>query len=228
MVEMMQACNICQELMLAQVESFDPRYQALVSSRENIIFETEDFVVLPSLGPLNDSHVMIVPKNHVNNFAGLQPTKLKQVELIESILSSHIAVALGKKLVFFESGAGELSSHSGGCIVHAHIHCVYESQEFECRLFEEVELKSGGKSLYEGADSDLGYVWYRSSNGKAYICNDPQLPSQFLRYVYSIAAGDVRFWNWRRHNNFDGVLRVIDNYKGISRGKLEFFPITPE
>ena len=39
---------------------------------------------------------------------------------------------------------------------------------------------------------------------------------QFLRYAYSMAAGDVRFWNWRRHNNIDGVLRVIDIYSGMA------------
>lgn len=213
----MQACNICQELMLEQITSFDSRYQALISTGKNILFETEDFVVLPSLGPLNDSHVMIVPKTHINNFSLLDDSKLRQVEFIEEILSSHIAGAIGRKLVFFESGAGDISNHSGGCIVHAHIHCVYESQEFECRLFEEVKFRHAGESLYEGADGKLGYVWYRSSSGQAYICNDPQLPSQFLRYVYSMAAGDVRFWNWRRHNNFDGVLRVLDNYKGLSQ-----------
>lgn len=212
----MQVCNICQELMLKEIESFDPRYQALISARKNILLETEDFVVLPSLGPLNDSHVMIVPKVHVNNFSMIEASKLKQVEFIEEMLSSHIIKTLGKKLVFFESGAGKISNHSGGCIVHAHIHCIYESESFESRLFDEVEFNDGGQTLYDGADADVGYVWYRSSSGQAYVCNDPQLPSQFLRYVYSIAAGDVRFWNWRRHNNFDGVLRVIDNYKGLS------------
>lgn len=206
-------CNVCQELQSAVLEGCDPRYQALVDTRKNIIYESTDFVVLPSLGPLNDSHVMIVPKLHINNFSEISDSKLAQVRKILSALSSHMALKYGKGLVFFESGAGVRSSHSGGCIIHAHIHCVYESEEFERRLFEEVDFEEGGASWYKNADSDRGYVWYMNGRGKAFLCNNPQLPSQFLRYVYSMSAGDIRFWNWRRHNNYEGVLKVLDNYK---------------
>jgi ATP adenylyltransferase len=213
----MHGCGICEELRMATVTIGDPRYQNLVLNRQNILYESEDFVVLPSLGPLNDSHVMIVPKKHVNSFSVLAESQLDQVKNIAAVLSDHIAAKTGKELVFFESGAGDLCSHSGGCIVHAHIHCVYESEEFQNRLFEEVDFQEGGEGWYKNADSERGYVWYRKADGEAFICNDPQLPSQFLRYLYSIAVGDARFWNWRRHNNYEGVLRVVDNYGGISK-----------
>ncbi|WP_085598045.1 MULTISPECIES: HIT family protein [unclassified Pseudomonas] len=213
----MNKCNVCQELQGVAVEGCDPRYQVLVNSRQNIIHESADFVVIPSLGPLNDSHVMIVPKAHVNNFSVIHDSKLAQVRAILQALSSYIESKHGRSLVFFESGAGIRANHSGGCIVHAHIHCVYEQEEFERRLFQEVDFKEGGISWYAGADGDLGYVWYMDGKGKAALCNNPQLPSQFLRYVYSMGNGDIRFWNWRRHNNFEGVLKVVDCYKGFKK-----------
>lgn len=212
-----QRCGICEELKMAAFTAGDARYQALIQSRKNIICESEDFVVLPSLGPLNDSHVMIVPKQHVNSFSVISVPQLDQVKKIVRVLSSYIARKHSKRLVFFESGAGSLSSHSGGCIIHAHIHCVYESEEFQHRLFEEVDFTDGGDGWFEKSNSEQGYVWYMGGDEAAFICNDPQLPSQFLRYVYAIAAGDARFWNWRRHNNFEGVLQVIDNYSGVSK-----------
>ncbi|AZE36642.1 Protein similar to CwfJ C-terminus 1 [Pseudomonas chlororaphis] len=213
----MNKCNVCKELQLGMLDGCDPRYQALIDSRKNIIYESRDFVVLPSLGPLNDSHVMIVPKLHINNFSVVPESKLAQVREILSALSTYMTLKYGRTLVFFESGAGVQSNHSGGCIVHAHIHCVYESEEFERRLFEEVDFQEGGGSWYVNADSDQGYVWYMDSKGKTFLCNNPQLPSQFLRYVYSMSAGDIRFWNWRRHNNYEGVLKVIECYKDILR-----------
>lgn len=213
----MKKCNVCQELHSATIEGCDPRYQALVDSRQNIIHESPDFVVLPSLGPLNDSHVMIVPKAHINNFSVIPDAKLVQVRMIAQALSSYVELRHGKSLVFFESGAGVRSNHSGGCIVHAHIHCVYEHEEFERRLFQEIDFQESGLSWYNGADGDLGYVWYKSGKGKAVLCNNPQLPSQFLRYVYSMSAGDIRFWNWRRHNNIEGVLKVVECYKGFQK-----------
>lgn len=208
----MRNCNVCRELNRQPLEGCDPRYQLLISSGKNIIFASEDFVVIPSLGPLNDSHVMIVPKKHVNNFSVLSVAELKQVHEIMKNLISYASENFGKRLVFFESGAGVSTSHSGGCIVHAHIHCVYESEDFESRLFDEVAFQISSNGWYEKADAGKGYVWYMSSEGKSYLCNDPQLPSQFLRYIYSVGIGDVRFWNWRRHNNYEGVLKVLENY----------------
>lgn len=213
----MKNCNICQELRGAIVIDCDPRYQEIISKRQNILDETEDFVVLPSLGPLNDAHAMIVPKQHLNNFSVITDDQLRQVESIVLKMSSHIFLKTGRRLAFFESGAGESTYHSGGCIVHAHIHCVYESEDFHKRLMGEVALKEVLGGWFKGADCQRGYVWFKAGSGRAFICNNPELPSQFLRYVYSIAAGDVRFWNWRRHNNFEGVLRVISNYDGMNR-----------
>jgi len=212
---MMKKCNVCQELKLGSMYGCDPRYQAVVDSRKNIIYESADFVVLPSLGPLNDSHVMIVPKAHINNFSMIPDSTLPQVRSIAQALSSYVERKHGKRLAFFESGAGARISHSGGCIVHAHIHCVYEHDEFEQRLFEEVDFQEGGVNWYSNADGNLGYVWFMNSRGKAFLSNNPQLPSQFLRYLYSMSAGDIRYWNWRRHNNYEGVVRVLESYEGF-------------
>lgn len=208
----MKNCNVCQELKFGSMHDCDPRYQTLVDSRQNIIYESADFVVLPSLGPLNDSHVMIVPKSHINNFSVIPESKLSQVRSIALALSSFVEWRHGKRLAFFESGAGTRSSHSGGCIVHAHIHCVYEHEEFEQRLFKELDFQEGGVNWYKNADGDLGYVWFMNSRREPFLSNNPQLPSQFLRYLYSMSAGDIRFWNWRRHNNYEGVLKVLECY----------------
>lgn len=212
----MKKCNICQELQMSPDIDCDAKYQEIVSKRQNILDETEDFVVLPSLGPLNDAHAMIVPRKHQNNFATVTEGQLRQVSELMQKMSSHILLKTGKRLAFFESGAGTTSYHSGGCIIHAHIHCVYESEDFYQRLMGEVAFEEVLGGWYQGADVQFGYAWYKSSGGRAFICNNPELPSQFLRYAYSMAAGDVRFWNWRRHNNIEGVLRVIDIYSGMA------------
>ncbi|MGG7674208.1 HIT family protein [Pseudomonas sp. WC2] len=200
------------------VAGCDSRYQDLINSRRNILYETEDFVVLPSLGPLNDAHAMIVPKQHLKNFSIITDEQLHQVENIVLKMSTHIFLKTGKRLSFFESGAGKYTYHSGGCVVHAHIHCVYESDDFHQRLMDEVVFKEVSGGWFNGGNSQYGYVWFRGSNGRSFICNNPELPSQFLRYVYSAAAGDIRFWNWRRHNNIEGVLRVIENYSDMDIG----------
>lgn len=209
-------CNICKELSGLSAEECGTEYQELVTSGENIIVSGERLAVIPSVGPLSDTHAMLVPFTHVNSFAELSTTDLEEASLLLEKLQQHIQKKIGQKLFFFESGAGELTDHSGGCISHAHIHCIQESSEFFNRLSREVLLTPVKHMDFSSADTKHGYIWFMSSAGETYICNNPLLPSQFLRYIYAQNTNSPSIWNWRRHTNFSSIKEVINIYHGIN------------
>jgi diadenosine tetraphosphate (Ap4A) HIT family hydrolase len=212
---MNENCNICLEISGRGINEFTSSYCELIRTGKNIILESANFLVIPSFGPLNDSHVMLVPKRHTNSFAQLSDSELREGFDILSTLSAHIQKAKGTDLVFFESGAGNMTSHSGGCIVHAHIHCVTSSTRFEERLKSEISLEPIRAMDYSAACIDSGYVWYCDEKNNAYICNNPMLPSQFLRYIYAQSCGSNSAWNWRRDINIPGVMSVLETYAGL-------------
>lgn len=202
-------CNICNELK-GNIPEIPIEYAGIVKSNRNVILESKDLVVLPSFGPLNNSHVMIVPREHVYNFSSISQDAANQLREIIIQLKDSFLNTYNKNLVFFESGAGSLSNHSGGCIVHAHIHCVVENEDFERSLFKEVELrKASNETTF---NTTQGYIWYKSSDGQEYIKNDPLLPSQFLRYIYRQNSSTPQSWNWRRNIDIAGIQSVIDTY----------------
>lgn len=209
-------CNICKELSGASAEECGSDYQKLVASGANTITSGKYFTVIPSVGPLSKTHVMLVPFAHVNSFAELPTNSLQEASTLLEKLQQHIQEKTGQKLFFFESGAGHLSDHSGGCITHAHIHCIMESPAFLDRLSQEVSPTPVGYMDFSSADTKHGYIWFMSSAKEAYICNKPLLPSQFLRYIYAQNTNSPSVWNWRRHTNFSAIQDVIDTYKGIS------------
>ncbi|MDP4557290.1 hypothetical protein Q9247_06320 [Halomonas meridiana] len=208
----MNKCNICSELNDDMV-NIPSDYANIVKSKRNIILSSKDLVVLPSFGPLNNSHVMIVPRDHFFNFYSLSRDCSKQVEFLLDKLKEGFFNSFEEDLVFFESGAGANSNHSGGCIVHAHIHCVVQSKEFERSLFKEVELEEiNDKTTF---DVQKGYIWYKAADGKEYLKNNPLLPSQFLRYLYMQSSSTPASWNWRRNIDVGGMQSVIDTYRKI-------------
>ena len=213
---MIENCGICLEISGKGNPEFGDIYCELIKSRGNIILESASFLVIPSFGPLNYSHVMLVPKRHVNSFAQLSDFEINEGFKVLGFLKNHILNTRGETLVFFESGAGTTISHSGGCIVHAHIHCVVDSKIFDERLRSEIKLEPVITGDYSGASIDAGYVWYRDAQYNSYICNSPMLPSQFLRYIYAQSCGSSSAWNWRRDINISGVLTVLKEYEGIN------------
>lgn len=204
-------CGICNEI---NGISLIKGYDEIVADKKNIIAETNDFLVVPSVGPLNNSHVMLIPKHHINSFAALDPDiRKKGIEILQK-LNEFTTRQSSNSLIFFESGAGENIDHSGGCIFHAHIHCVYYSPEFENALNKEIDFKKT-KNTNLTFDTKNGYVWYMNSDYDEFLCNKPLLPSQFLRYLYANANSIHGNWNWRRDNNIPGLLEVINNYKNF-------------
>ncbi|MBV17609.1 MAG: hypothetical protein CMO05_09085 [Thalassospira sp.] len=204
-------CNICAEIQCdySHIDNID--YIESIKCGENILLETINFLVIPSFGPLHESHALIVTKQHRNNFAQLSNSE--KIELSELLLNIKKAYQKNHKndLIFFESGSGTISNHSGSCITHAHIHCLIYDEEFESKLLKELTMRP--LDPLSELDSKHGYVWYLNPNNRAFYMNNPQLPSQFLRYLYSTSNGRNLKWNWRRHMNYELMHKVISAYK---------------
>ncbi len=210
-------CNLCLEINGTSAPELMGDYGSLVSSGKNRILESENFVVIPSVGPLNSSHVMLVPKFHANNFAVMSTSEIREGMSLLDRLDEYARRHFGSPLVFFESGAGRLSSHAGGCIIHAHIHCLLESEEFQRRLMDEVVFSAIPAMDYSCIDGDHGYLWFKDSSGMTRVCNRPMLPSQFMRYLYALCGKNSLMWNWRRHMNFGGIREVLNNYSELKQ-----------
>lgn len=203
-------CNICIELD-SNIEAItDQTYRSLVLNKQNILLETENYCVIPSYGPLHSSHVMIVTKAHKNNFASVDLFDNQELFTVIFKLKIFYFEKFGKELIMFESGAGSYIDHSGGCIVHAHIHCVVNEPSFETALSNELQLQK----VSSNTDFDItrGYVWFLNAEGCAFYCNRPLLPSQFLRFLYITSKNSKQRWNWRRDIDVEGIKKVISTY----------------
>jgi len=210
---MVNECNICRELSSTPVTDFGNDYAEIVLSKDNLIYESQNLVVIPSLGPLNYSHVMVVPKKHLNSFAEVGIEVLNELDLVKDKIREYGKRVLNCEYVFFESGAGTLTNHAGGCIVHAHLHALSFCSEFNARISEEIKLSPvDAKEFYKKADINVGYVLYINAEDDWFLCNNPLLPSQFLRYLYAQCNNVEAYWNWRRHVNIGGVKDVIARF----------------
>lgn len=210
---MVTDCNICRELSGAPVSEFGEDYRKIVASNDNVIFESKSLVVIPSLGPLNSSHVMIVPKSHFNSFAEIGSDIDHELSEVKEKIRAYGRSILGREYLFFESGAGTLTNHAGGCIYHAHLHALSVCSDFDVRVAREIKLTPiEAKKFYKEADVDFGYVLYIDESDNWFFCNNPLLPSQFLRYLYAQCNGVDAYWNWRRHINIEGVKSVVSSF----------------
>jgi len=177
-----------------------------------VLFETENFVVMPTRGQFVEGWVMIVSKKHYKCFA---QQKKSEINEFESLLEKTKNI-LGKKYskaIAFEHGPSEkVNIHAGCCIEHTHIHVVpYVIGEQLFKLIDfNFEKFSCLERLYDSVNYGDGYLFLQDEKGKNYkSIVDRYIPKQYMRKVIARLLGRNSFWDWRIYNFEDNIRSTI-------------------
>ena len=170
---------------------------------EHILYENDNFYVVPGLGAFFDGYVMIVPKAHVMSVAELSEEQFKEFLRVLSDWRFILESVYNKKIFVFECGSGK---GGGGkhatSIVHSHVHMAptdmpvlsyVQKSGLHPALIEPSDLLSYGEHpymLYIDQDDN----WFITSDPKTYFPR--QHPRQILADYMGLAPGE---YNWRLH-----------------------------
>lgn len=195
---------------------------------EHILYESDNFFVLPGLGAFFDGYVMICPKRHVMSFAELNTEEFDEfLQVLDDV--KYILKQIYKKDIFvFECGSGR---NGGGkhstSIVHAHIHLAPTDMPV---------LKSVQKSgIHPGliCPNDLHnygeypYMLYIDQDDNWYIASDPDsyFPRQHPRQVLADYMGlEKGKYNWRVYGYEEKMDVIAEEIYGFLRENFEKLP----
>ena len=86
------------------------------------MFESDNFVVFPSLGQIVEGYLLIAPKKHYIGVSGIPKELYPELEEVCKKVRNKLSEVYCVPL-FFEHGPHK-ESKGGCCIDHAHIHAV--------------------------------------------------------------------------------------------------------
>jgi diadenosine tetraphosphate (Ap4A) HIT family hydrolase len=206
-------CDFCNEFAGCVENAFDRIYRRDPTSR--VLFRSDEFVVVPSLGQVAEGHLLLLPIKHWTAVGDL-PESLSEGF---TELSKNITAILDEEYgscITFEHGVR--SESAGGCgIDHAHLHVVPLSAALDPIDF----LKSQFSYEQIGDLSEIGkqskgrsgYLFYQDSQSRAYLFDAANLVSQYMRRVLANVLG-VHDWDWRSAGKEDRLLRTLDLLAG--------------
>lgn len=177
-----------------------------------IIEETEDFLVLPTVGAITEGYVLIIPKEHVNSMC-----ELKEHNKLNCLIEKYREIfkkVFGKYPIVFEHGTGRLDSNSSSSsVTHAHIHVVDHNYKDERKIIKELNLKEVSEEEFF-KNKGKSYISYISPNGVRYITHNFSAVSQQMR-IY--IADDLQLkeeYNWRKFCFNENIEKTIKKLKG--------------
>ena len=196
---------------------------------EHILYESDNFFVIPGLGAFFEGYVMVCPKRHIMSFAECTKGEFEEflgvLEDIKFILSS-----IYKKDIFvFECGSGR---NGGGkhatSIVHAHIHLAPTDMPVLASVH-----KSG---IHPGliSPNDLGkygeypYMLYIDQSNNWFITSDPDsyFPRQHPRQVLADYMGlEKGKYNWRIYKHEDMLDTIAAEWYKFITDNFDMLPV---
>jgi ATP adenylyltransferase len=168
------------------------------------ILETHSFVVLPTVGPLVEGWLLIVPKTRVLSFACVARGELAQLEAVLEKTVALVEEAYGP-VAIFEHGAAASNDRVGCGVDYAHLHVVPTT----CNLLFDAQVIAPNID-WKTVDSlaairclNSDNYWFVQQNYYDRNCYLGRLrygepPSQLFRQVIASDLGRQSAYDWKQ------------------------------
>ncbi len=195
-----------------------PHANSRINLVENtVLYETPNFVVVPTLGALVEGWVLIISKEHHLCMAALPPDCQK--EFIS--LSRFVAEVIGENYgpaTLFEHGPASHGLTIGCGVDHAHLHVLplafsLKERASKSDVLRNVEWAKAPDGLADVSDihsAGESYLYVAEPNVTPEFCAVRQLPGQFLRRVISAEVGCPDRYDYGQWHHTDNIKGTVD------------------
>ena len=207
---MTTVCGFCAELSDTDTSNnlMKTEIAPALSIDSRIMYETENYVVIPTIGCFVKGYVLIVSKQHYDCAGKMSKSSIMELCHLTLKVIAAIKKSYGVDSIVFEHGAVSCANRFGGCINHAHIHIVpcMESVlgELEKRPVR-LQMLSSLTDIAQKANRGEPYLFFRDVDDKKYFVESDIMISQFFRQLLAKKHGVSNKWDWRQNFFLDNM-----------------------
>jgi ATP adenylyltransferase len=188
---------------------------------DTVLFETEQYVVVPTLGSVVPNWLLVVPRVESLNFARWEADSGQQVSRILDQVCEALDIGKGK-VIWFEHGAVVPNSSIGCGVDRAHLHILVEPP-FEAFDFLDLavercqskwEKRQSIHDCYRAIDVDRSYFALGDISNSILAQDVEGAGSQFLRKLIAELSGAQDQWDYKKYPNLANISTTLGNYAG--------------
>jgi ATP adenylyltransferase len=179
---------------------------------DTILYESQNFVVVPSIGSLVEGWILIISKSHFISMGELDYHLYEELNEVINLSTLAIKNTYGE-VVLFEHGPVQTKQLVGCGIDHFHLHIL----PISCNLIEEVQkllpLKWHGiesiSSTKEYFISKLPYLLLLDQDCNLNIATSYNIPSQIFRLAIANFIERPDIYNWKSDIGLENIINTI-------------------
>ena len=186
-------CNYCDDIL---------NYHSNKSPCNEVLLESNSYVVTTSLGAFIEGWTLLISKRHVTSMSQLSLPEIEELDSLIYEIRKTIETNYGPSIVF-EHGALTPGTNFGCGIDHAHVHIV----PFEDSILPILNKELPGirwQELGKLEDITLERRQYlfvidkQQQNGL--VSNPEEIPSQFMRRVIAKYLGIPEYFDYHKYS----------------------------
>lgn len=183
----------------------------LGSDCDQVILETNDCVVAPTLGSIIPNWLLVVPHHAAVNFREWRSATGSSPDALLRAVLEKLDVRPGQA-IWFEHGPSAAGSLLGCGVDHAHLHILidppFSFDEFVSVAIDASRIEwraAPASAAYDAILPDASYL-IAGTSGEAVIGeNVDSIGSQFFRRVVANLAGKAEQWDYKIHAHLENV-----------------------
>lgn len=183
-----------------------------------ILYESDSFVVMPTLGQFIEGWLLIVSKRHSDCSRLLTLHEAEELSHLVNVVKDIVSQQYGQCIIFEHGPANNIHISGGCCVKHTHIHVVpcSDIDIFTSYIPFESIINIKLSDLPMSIPDDNGYLLISDSKPDSmytvYKINDV-IPRQFLRQVLSVTCNRRACWDWRCYPFYSNIRRTIQQLR---------------
>lgn len=189
-----------------------------IKKYDKILYETNNFVIVVSLGAFIEGYLLILPKKHILSFSELNINELNELEKLKNLIKKINKKYYNKRTIIFENGSSGSKDNNGlfkDSIVHAHLHLVPFETKNKKELFNNIYNNINYnilKNYYEIRKYMNNYYIYCEYDEIMYLSTERELLER--QWIRKILANNlnIKKYNWRKDNCLNICKSTIKKY----------------
>ena len=181
---------------------------------DKVIYETNNFLVITSLGAFVEGYLLIIPKEHISSMAKLNNTLIQELKMLKAKVSQIYRKYYNASATIFENGSSSENGMYEDSIVHAHLHLLpnFKNEDYSNKIFGEIgceRLKDYSQINYYSEDS---YIFYECYENNMYISKERE---KFIRqHIRRILASEMNGIesDWKKEGYVEKCLLTIEKF----------------
>lgn len=186
--------------------------------KDRVVFETPNFSVLMSLGPIVEGYALIVSRLHYSCAAEIPASQLEEfMQLVDLVQRAQRSV-YGLSTIYEHGRSGACLAEGEGedhCY-HAHVHLVPIDHKVRSRVKQDypvIEVGDWAELLAYYEETGKPYLMIKDDAGVGVIEDPQDLPRHYLRSVAAELVGEPHMGDWMAFPSYDVIAAGVDKLR---------------